>query len=445
MRPLLLLLILLVLRGRADAAPDAHFAIVPCATLARDDDSRRLPARVHAVPGSAHCVAVWTDLAEPAERAAVADAYALPPDGLTPDATVHAQLRAPPATTRSDATPACRTNRAGAPGQPRGYAGDAFAWGIDRLDGRVLDAHYCPASAGRDVDVYVVDTGVDPHASFAQPVRQGFSAYAPGGVPDPDDPDCNGHGTHVAGLAASAVYGAAPGATVTAVQVLTCVGSGPLSGVAAGLLWIEGDRQQRGTARGCVVNLSLGSFSAFSPAVDALYARLRDEQQCVVVAAAGNDGADACRYYPAAYGAVLAVGATDANDRLVRNARWGSNHGPCVDVSAPGEDLVSARGSDRGYVRLSGTSMAAPLAAGVAALLYEEQLARGDPARGAAVFEALLARATPAVRGPRPPGTPPLLVQAVPGARAHAFAVAPDLQILYSGLLLLALVLDRVP
>lgn len=439
---LLLLLLLLLLagaRGAPEPNPPSYFAVVPCDAAMLD----RQPPHLRHEVGGPECVAVWHGPLEPgALEAALADEH--PGAELLPDTLLEAQdaqLHAPPDHRTVEAwTTHCRTNHPGAPGRERGYAGGAFAWGVDRLDGSaVLDARFCSRYTGAGVDVYVVDTGVAPHDTFRLPVRQGFSSYVPGGVPDPADPDPNGHGTHVAGLAASAVYGVAPDAQVTAVQVLGPSGSGPTSGIVAGLLWIAGDRAGRaGTHPGCVINLSLGGFSRGTETERRLYARLRDEFACVVVVAAGNACVDACTFKPALFAETVTVGATDPTDGLVRTSTWGSNYGPCVTLSAPGLGIVSAYGPDLSWVLKSGTSMASPLAAGVAAALYEEHLAAGGRPTGTGVRATLLARATPAVRNAPATGTSRLLVQLVPTsgvpAQAGYGAVPADLEVLYIGL-----------
>jgi subtilisin family serine protease len=175
--------------------------------------------------------------------------------------------------------------------------------------------------------------------------------------------DDNGHGTHVAGIAAAVdneigVIGASPEAYLYAVKVLDRTGSGYVSDVIAGIQWaIDNDMD--------VINMSLGTDSdiqSLHDAVDAAYAA-----NIVVVAAAGNDGdtdPDSDVDYPAAYSSVIAVAATDSED--IR-ASWSSD-GTEVELAAPGVEVRSTWKGGK-YKVLSGTSMASPHVAGTVALI----------------------------------------------------------------------------
>jgi len=205
--------------------------------------------------------------------------------------------------------------------------------------------------------VAVVDSGVDPnHPEFAGRLLAGRDF-----VNDDDDPaDDNGHGTHVAGIIAAGIdngigiAGIAGNVKILPVKVLNDQNTGWWSDVAEGVTWAV-DQGAR------VLNLSI-SGSVDSPALqDAIsYAISRG---AVVVVAAGNDSTDDPQY-PASYENVLASGAT-----TYTGERWSlSNFGPNVDVMAPGALVYSTKmGGD--YQFMSGTSMAAPHAAGLAALL----------------------------------------------------------------------------
>ena len=232
------------------------------------------------------------------------------------------------------------------------------SWGLDRLDGAALDNSYNYISAGAGEYVYVIDTGVySGHNEFGGRVQSGYTAVADGNGTE----DCNGHGTHVAGTIAGQNYGVAKSATVVAVRVLDCAGSGYSSSVIAGINWVIASHP--GGAG--IINLSLGGTanSAIDQAVaDATAAGL------VVVVAAGNSGADACSYSPARAPSALTIGAIDQT-----NAKAGySNYGSCVDMWAPGSQITSAGINGAGSsATLSGTSMASPHVAGLAARLQQ--------------------------------------------------------------------------
>jgi subtilisin family serine protease len=226
-------------------------------------------------------------------------------------------------------------------------------WGIDRVDQRhlPLDGRYRWATDGAGVDVYIIDTGIRlTSADLRGRVRSGVDEVD-GGTAD----DCNGHGTHVAGIVGGTRYGVAKRAHLIAVRVLDCSGGGSPSSVIKGLDWVVRDHAAGVPA---VANLSLGG--APSSAVDnAVRALVKDG--IVVTTAAGNgdssgQGQDACSTSPARTGIVITVSATDRSDHRPPWANWGR----CVDLF----DWFS---SDTASQTLSGTSMAAPHVAGAAA------------------------------------------------------------------------------
>jgi subtilisin family serine protease len=207
------------------------------------------------------------------------------------------------------------------------------------------------------VTAYVIDTGVASHAEFGTRLKAGTSTVKG----QKTTVDCNGHGTHVAGTIAGTTYGVAKDAAVVPVRVLDCRGSGPWSGVLAGIDWTAAHHKPGVPA---VANLSLGGPANAS--IDAAVAGLVADGVTVAVSA-GNQDVDAGTQSPARERSALTVGATDAAD----NRADFSNFGSVVDLFAPGVDITSAW-LNRTTRSISGTSMAAPHVAGAAAVLLSQ-------------------------------------------------------------------------
>lgn len=227
-------------------------------------------------------------------------------------------------------------------------------WGLDRIDQthRPLTATYTYNSAGRGVRIYVVDTGVHGgHREFGRRVVRGYDATGRGSTRD-----CHGHGTHVAGTIAGRRYGVAKAATI--VPVRAGCGMFRTTDVLASLNFVV--RHHR-AGQPAVMNMSLGGWG--SRTLDTAVRRVIADG-VTVVAAAGNEGANACYFSPGRVAGAITVGASDRRDRIASF----SNGGSCLDVFAPGVAIRSAssRSRTRSVVR-DGTSMAAPHVAGVAA------------------------------------------------------------------------------
>jgi subtilisin family serine protease len=252
-------------------------------------------------------------------------------------------------------------------------------WGLDRIDQRALplSGTFTYTATGAGVKAYIIDTGIKrTHQEFGGRAVLGYDALTAGLVDD-----CNGHGTHVAGTVGGSTYGVAKGVSLVAVRVLDCAGQGLTSWVIAGVDWVTGNHA---AGQPAVANMSLGGGA--NAALDTAVSNSIADGVSYAVAA-GNDNADACTSSPSRVAAAMTIGATDQNDARASF----SNVGSCVDWFAPGVNITSAWfTSNTATNTISGTSMATPHTAGVAALYLQ-----GNPtASPSTVRDALYAATT---------------------------------------------------
>ncbi|PLT46520.1 Protease [Paenibacillus pasadenensis] len=213
-------------------------------------------------------------------------------------------------------------------------------------------------SKGSDgVKVAVLDTGVQlDHPDLEGKLAEGYNVVTSGQQPDDDV----GHGTHVAGIIAAAVNNGEGVAGLTwynkimPVKVLDSSGAGSTYSVAQGLIWAADHGAK-------VINMSLGNYAQAEFLHDAI--KYAYDKDVVLVAASGNDNSEQPGY-PAAYPEVFAVGSTDSRGQKSSF----SNYGDYIDAAAPGDSIASTYPGSQ-YAALSGTSMASPHVAALAALI----------------------------------------------------------------------------
>lgn len=279
-------------------------------------------------------------------------------------------------------------------------------WGLDRIDQPALPLdtsyQYPTGSKGSGVTAYVIDTGIlAGHAEFGGRVAAGYDGVGDGN----GSSDCNGHGTHVAGTLGGATYGVAKQVTLVPVRVFGCTGGTTIDAVVSGINWVVAQH----TSGPAVANLSLsaGVSTALDDAVTALIA-----DGVTAVVAAGNANVDSCTRSPARVASAITVNASDSADARASF----SNYGSCSDLYAPGVDIMSAWWTSTTATNtISGTSMATPHVAGVAARI----LGANPGYTPAQVSSAILNAASAVTFSPASPD-PDLLLFADPGVLVTA-------------------------
>jgi len=231
-------------------------------------------------------------------------------------------------------------------------------WHLERINNHTRPRRFTGAyqwsQGAASVDVYVMDSGIEiRHPEFEGRATWGVNTS------DRIDRDCNGHGTHVAGTVGSKTYGVAKKVNLIAVKSMNCEGAGDSFGMMQAHQWIA--KQYKAKRRPAVVNMSLGS--PFDRAHNDII-REAVRLGLVYVVAAGNEAQDACLTSPASAPEAITVGATNMRDEFTDF----SNYGRCVHILAPGEEITSTW-PGLTTKTISGTSMACPHVAGVAAQL----------------------------------------------------------------------------
>ncbi len=236
-------------------------------------------------------------------------------------------------------------------------------WGADEVDGAPMDGERCPESQlGKDVIISVHDTGCTPKGTGFDQIK--CRNYVGDSEGENYCGDGHGHGTHVAGTAASGFYGVAPLASVSCMRVLGADGSGSTTGIVSAISdtakWSRANPSKK-----VVVNMSLGGGRSFI--LNNAVTSAAKDSNVIFALAAGNSNRDVKDFSPASAADGVKIFAVGAHDSNSKKASF-SNYGELVNLSAPGVQIMST--VPGGFKKYSGTSMACPHVAGAIAAIW---------------------------------------------------------------------------
>ncbi|KAI9102653.1 peptidase S8/S53 domain-containing protein [Phlyctochytrium arcticum] len=299
--------------------------------------------------------------ASPAAQAAIQEhpdvAYIIQNEYLPPPPTVPTAVF--PDVTRNDTVGALAR-------RDSVWVGDNL-WNLDDLDGTRNNWYNHHSSAGKPVDVYVVDNGVDVnHPEFEGRATWGYPGTSGQG---------QFHGTHVAGIVAGKSVGVARKAFIISVKI-----GETLNDVMGALRWVLEDvKKRQGTQ---IANFSWGFYEQYQPVLDATKALI--DRNVAIATAAGNEGKESCLSSPGGkLSGLINVAASTKDNKLPSY----SDRGGCVHIIAPGDDILSAN-IGGGFATASGTSMSAPHVAGALAMAISSGKAWSGPSAIDAVLKA---------------------------------------------------------
>ncbi|KAM6129246.1 proprotein convertase subtilisin/kexin type 9 [Phoenicopterus ruber ruber] len=251
----------------------------------------------------------------------------------------------------------------------------SIPWNLGRIvPPQPSSGAYSPPNKGDLVEIYLLDTSVQ---STHREIEGRVLVTDFESIPEEDGTrfhrqasKCDSHGTHMAGVLSGRDAGVATGANVHSLRVLNCQGKGTVSGTLTGLEFIKATLEAQPYAPLVVL---LPFAGAYSRVLNAGCRRMA-HMGVVMVAAAGNYKDDACLYSPASEPEVITVGATNSEDQPASIGTLGTNFGRCVDLFAPGDDIIGASSDcSTCFTAQSGTSQAAAHSAGIAAMLLSAE------------------------------------------------------------------------